>query len=307
MDLVAIAVSFLLATCATPALAALARRRGWTDLVPASERERKPRRTPVPTVGGAAVLLAILALHFVWRDQAPPLGACFAAFLLGSIDDRRPGGLRPHVKLLGQGLVALVLGWELGARGLDWVVLGAWVVVGQNALNTFDNADGAASVTAALGLSARHPLCAAVLGFLPWNLRRARGSDGPWAYLGDAGSHLLGTLLALDPVGRLALVIPILDLGRLSVLRLRLGARPWQGDRRHLAHRLAASGLGPVGVAGVLGAMQLPVAAVALGLIGPQLAFGILLFAFACALVLTPPVDGAGNSLDVHQKLEIGS
>jgi hypothetical protein len=45
---------------------------------------------------------------------------------------------------------------------------------------------------------------------------------------------------------------------RLAFVREALGRKPWQGDRRHLAHRLELLGLGPVAVAGCLAGLLLP-------------------------------------------------
>ena len=86
-----------------------------------------------------------------------------------------------------------------------------------------------------------------------------------WSVL--CGGLALGTLV-LVMVGGLAsslavglpragalmplLVLPLLDLGRLCVLRVRQGRRPWDGDRLHLAHELERRGLGVLAVLGVL-------------------------------------------------------
>jgi UDP-GlcNAc:undecaprenyl-phosphate GlcNAc-1-phosphate transferase len=188
------------------------------------------------------------------------------------------------------------LAW--GALAL--IVLGA--VLAQNALNTFDNADGAATSLAALGLCLPAPLFAApLLAFLPFNLRR-RGS--PSAYLGDAGSHLVGMLVLLTPAAWPVLALPLLDLSRLSVVRLRRGQMPWVGDRRHLAHRLAALGLGPLAVVRVLLGLALP--AVLTGWVsrtgapGPAVALGVLAtgLLFRRAVRATPePVEPAPSPL----------
>ena len=55
-------------------------------------------------------------------------------------------------------------------EGWLWV---AGAVVAQNALNTYDNADGAATALSALGLAAAGAVAggAACIGFLPFNLR----------------------------------------------------------------------------------------------------------------------------------------
>jgi UDP-GlcNAc:undecaprenyl-phosphate GlcNAc-1-phosphate transferase len=97
-------------------------------------------------------------------------------------------------------------------------------------------------------------MCGALVGFLPWNFPNAR------AFLGDAGSHLVGYLLAVmailphfytkqnpRPLAVLApllvLAIPLLDLAQVSLFRT-LNKKPfWIGDTNHLSHRLARAGL----------------------------------------------------------------
>ncbi|MDF1729837.1 MAG: hypothetical protein P1U53_19035, partial [Sulfitobacter sp.] len=89
------------------------------------------------------------------------------------------------------------------------------------------------------------------LGFLPWNLlllRKDKESSGPgvpWAYLGDAGSHLAGILMVWYEPARPLLLLPLLDLARVAWLRILAGERFWVGDRRHLGHRLLDVGLVP--------------------------------------------------------------
>jgi len=97
-------------------------------------------------------------------------------------------------------------------------------------------------------------MCGALVGFLPWNFPIAR------AFLGDAGSHLVGYLLAVMAIlphfytrqepHRLAvltpllvLALPLLDLAQVSLFRL-LNHQPfWIGDTNHLSHRLTRAGL----------------------------------------------------------------
>jgi UDP-GlcNAc:undecaprenyl-phosphate GlcNAc-1-phosphate transferase len=99
-------------------------------------------------------------------------------------------------------------------------------------------------------------MCGALLGFLPWNFPNAR------AFLGDAGSHLVGYLLAvmailphfytrlhprplavLSPL--LVLAVPLADLAGIVVLRT-VNRKPfWIGDTNHLSHRLVRMGFSP--------------------------------------------------------------
>ena len=260
------AVGALVALAATAPLARLARSLGWQDAPGPADQERKLQARPVPVVGGAAVLLGMISLSIV--GEGGPLGQpvfvdphtgvkvegatiwppLLAAFLLGLVDDLRPGGLMAPLKVAGQVLVGAVVG--LCAFPGDLASLAACLVVvplALNVWNTFDNADGAATGVGALCLySVGSPAFGPLLGFLPWNLRGRRGAA---AYLGDSGSHLLGCLILLHPAAWPLMALPAMDLVRVSYLRIRAGQAPWRGDRRHLAHRLEAQGRSPLFVA----------------------------------------------------------
>lgn len=293
-------VGAAIAVVTTHLLARQALERGWVDRREGAE-ERKPRRSPVPLVGGAALLVALL----VWDlagGRGLPWPALLTAFGVGLVDDLVPGGLPPRAKLMGQCAAALVLAlfpFGAGVDGvLDRLALMVVAVVAMNAVNTFDNADGAA---ATLGLAALWPVPGprgALLGFLPFNLllrRRGAGAERPpWAMLGDSGSHLVGLLIAATPGAEPFLLLPLLDLGRLAIVRERHGRRPWEGDRRHLAHRLEALGLGPLLVVACLAGILLPTWLAALIGAGAELVplgmFGTTALYFL-ALYFTPDPD----------------
>ena len=295
---------------AATALAALfgagvARRLGWIDRREGALAARKPRREPVALVGGAAILAGLAA--GAWTAgalgrpvPALPVPALVGAFLLGLADDRLPRGLRPAAKLAGQIGVGLLLALEADSFP-ERALLASLAVVAMNAINTFDNADGAATALAALALSTSPVTGAATAGFLPANLgfrdglggrRDTRGRRLPLAYLGDSGAHVLGVLVAWHPLARPALVLPLLDLARLSASRWRRGSRPWVGDRRHLAHRLEAAGLGPATVAAtcaLLGAPPLVGAWLAAGSAwGLGLGAAVTVLGFTLAVLATP-------------------
>jgi UDP-GlcNAc:undecaprenyl-phosphate GlcNAc-1-phosphate transferase len=96
-------------------------------------------------------------------------------------------------------------------------------------------------------------VCGALLGFLPHNFPKAT------AFLGDAGSHLVGYLLAvmailphfynrqnprpwavLTPL--LVLAVPLADLIWVVILRWHMGKPFYIGDNNHLSHRLVRRG-----------------------------------------------------------------
>ena len=118
---------------------------------------------------------------------------------------------------LAAGLWALGLGWDLGLGGaVDLIVTAAWIVAVVNAINLFDNMDGASSTmalvvaggVAGLGVVRSDPWLAAAgaalagscVGFLPHNLAR----PGARIFLGDGGSMPLGfSIAALVMIGPL--------------------------------------------------------------------------------------------------------
>jgi len=288
-------VGVLAALALTPLFARLARRFAWTDRATAVDGARKLQARPVPAIGGLVVLvglvgtwgtLALVGGHWdasiaPWIDPRAGAASLVLAFAAGALDDRVRGGLRARSKLALQGLAALPAAVSLTAYRLGEgsslelaLALGAALIAGalvaQNAFNTFDNADGATTALGVLALAFHAPVFAGPLvGFLPWNLNartRSRGQAAdagatPTAYLGDGGSHLLGMLILLVPAAWPALALPLADLARLAVRRWRVGSRPWIGDRRHLAHRLAHAGLGRIAVCAALLTVALPAVA----------------------------------------------
>ncbi len=287
----------VLAPAAVTALAALvatraAHRWGWID---GGRGAHKLGQPAWPLSGGPALFAGLVALWIgveaLGRAHAPfvpgrglaalvgsstsfdvtlwPFGAVAMAFLVGCLDDGLEDGLTPLLKLLGQAACGFVLATPMLLAApaelesyLATLALMALAVVALNCVNTFDNADGAALTIGVLGLAlSATPFAAALAAFAPFNLRRDGAS--PWrrkAILGDSGSHVLGALILITPAAWPVLLVPALDLARLCVARARLGIAPWEGDRRHLAHRLARLGLSPLRVALVLAAISMPVA-----------------------------------------------
>jgi UDP-GlcNAc:undecaprenyl-phosphate GlcNAc-1-phosphate transferase len=261
-------------------LARLARRARLGDEPRGAEAARKRQRRAVPCVGGLAILGAlVLAPGVPWRPEGwAPLGRLWpatpvvvvslvAALAVGLWDDHRPLG--PASKAITTLLALAPMGLAMGLRSgtpsgwtlaVGWT-LGAWSAA--HVLNTWDNADGALVGLALLGFLPVLPgVSAACAGFLPLNLDAQRPANraarAPTAYLGDGGSFALGFLVAASPQAWGIVWLPALDLLRLAVVRWSGGSRPWIGDRRHLAHRLEARGLGRPQVALVLVALSAP-------------------------------------------------
>ncbi|MFH1329690.1 MAG: undecaprenyl/decaprenyl-phosphate alpha-N-acetylglucosaminyl 1-phosphate transferase [Actinomycetota bacterium] len=238
------------------------------------------RADAVPLAGGVSMAAGFAVAAVASGRGLPGAGAVLAAvgvaLAVGLADDLHP--LPAWVKLAGQagaGAVLAALGVRLalpGPEALAWVATIAWVVVVANAVNLFDNFDGAAAgaaLVAALALALwwglgtgptalAAALAGAAAGFLLWNAPPAR------IFMGDAGSHFLGAALAgltLLDAGRagtagpapwalavlvpvVLLAVPLFDTALVAVERRRHRRPVSVGGRDHTAHRLAGLGLG---------------------------------------------------------------
>ena len=241
--------------------------------------ERRSHTVPTPRGAGVAIVLAMLVALVALIVRLPAelvvlAGAAMGLVLvaaIGWIDDHRP--LSPWSRLAVHALAAgwLAAGfWLSGSSGAHAGLVFAVALVLVNAWNFMDGIDAIAAgqavvVVAALVLLAPLALpvllglafVAATLGFLPFNLPRAR------AFLGDVGSGSLGYLVAMfaglatreAPVGAWALVVlplaPFLvDTGLTLATRMLRGERWWEPHVTH-AYQYAARRFshGPVAVA----------------------------------------------------------
>ncbi|MBE3068743.1 MAG: undecaprenyl/decaprenyl-phosphate alpha-N-acetylglucosaminyl 1-phosphate transferase, partial [Planctomycetes bacterium] len=220
-------------------------------------------------------------------------------FIIGLVDDRY--ALRALPKLLLELAAAAIVVVGLGLRATVWLTVpGAaevasilWVVAVVNAFNMLDHADGLAAavgMVAMLALAAGQMLvgewfvaalamatAGALAGFLLYNFPPAK------LFMGDAGSHLVGYLLATLAMAaryyvpergatRLAvlvplavLAVPLFDMVCVLASRVGRGACPVTGDATsHLGHRMLARGTRPAvvvvfaaGVAAATGAASM--------------------------------------------------
>lgn len=262
-------------------------------------RGQRWRSDAVPLAGGIAMCVgygvAVAAFARSATGVWAVLGAAATALVVGLADDLRP--LPPVVKLAGQvgaGVVLAAAGVRLALPGPEpvaWAATVLWVVVAANAVNVFDNVDGAAGAGSLIGAATLWawwgigagsvPLASAlagtVAGFLVFNLPPAR------VFMGDAGSHFLGTALAgltiLDagragsggpvPAALVVLVpfvllaVPLFDSALVVVERRRHGRPITAGGRDHTSHRLLVLGLGLGPVVVLLSGLALLAAGVA--------------------------------------------
>ncbi|MFZ5392349.1 MAG: glycosyltransferase family 4 protein [Patescibacteria group bacterium] len=141
-------------------------------------------------------------------------------------------------------------------------------------------------------------MVAALLGFLPYNLPSAS------IFLGDAGSMMLGYLLAVlsilsgGKVATLVLVlgVVILDTFLVVISRIRSGKKIWSADRLHMHHRLLDRGIkhwqilfGYYGVSLVLGLSAVLVPSSIFKLV-IWFIFIIIFFIFSYLLMVTKKV-----------------
>jgi UDP-GlcNAc:undecaprenyl-phosphate GlcNAc-1-phosphate transferase len=258
-----------------------------------------------------AVMVALVVILPASRVAAVMILGVAASFALGLLDDFRR--MAPSTKLAGQAIIAAGLFFGgvrveiISFEPVAFVLTVLWVVGLMNAVNLMDNMDGlAAGITAIASVAlaiAAYPdnvpvvlislvTAGAAIGFLVHNFSPAR------IFMGDAGSQMLGFLLAsaailhtatgaanvglavLAPLAVLAL--PIFDTALVTASRRLAGRSISQGGRDHTSHRLAALGLSDRGVVLFLYVIAASLAGVALvaeavsGLVFPLFALAVV-------------------------------
>ena len=243
----------------------------------------KPHARPVAYLGGVAVFCGVLATTIGSAHPAVLLPLALA-LVLGLLDDVTSLPALPRLVVeLG---IGVSVAWVTGADGPVQGACVALVTVALvNAVNMVDGIDGLAlgiCAVAGLGFTLAVPgswigfaaaLTGATAALLPFNRPPAR------IYLGDAGSYLLGTALAVlagvswsaTGSGPELLVVvalvgyPWVELAG-TVGRRLLTRRPlFGGDRDHVYDRMERAGIGKARVTGVLVAGQVVVAGLAVG------------------------------------------
>jgi UDP-GlcNAc:undecaprenyl-phosphate/decaprenyl-phosphate GlcNAc-1-phosphate transferase len=272
--LVAAAISFAV----TPLTARFARRLGVVH----EPRDRDLHDEPTPGLGGLAILVAAVAAALIFlpgdAETRGIVGGLLAAALVGALDDLYD--LPPLVKLAGQVAAAAIPVasgvWvenvtlpfvdplDLGDWGRPLTLLG--MVAVMNVVNFTDGVDGlaagvctiAAATFAIIALSldrdAAGVLAAltagAAVGFLWHNFHPAS------IFMGDAGSNLLGLLLACVAVQGVLktaavvalffplviLAVPALDATFVVAKRIKYKRPVYSADRWHFHHRFANIG-----------------------------------------------------------------
>ena len=257
--------------------------------------QRKQHHGDVPLVGGLAIFIGMAAGAACYGQfqgfEMILLGTAAVLVLLGALDDRFDLSVRD--RLLIQTIVILtviassgvyihtlgrIFGHEvtLGWFGVPVTVVAVIGLV--NAFNMMDGIDGLAGSLALVSIAAiilfADPsplhgviallvvLAAASLPYLVAN----QGFMGGKIFLGDAGSMLIGYLLAwalismsqtpgtqLSPVNVLwCVALPVFDTFAVMYRRMRQGRSPFKPDRGHIHHILLGLGLAPRATLAVL-------------------------------------------------------
>ncbi len=269
---VVVVTSFAVALLATPICIRLARRSGTLD----HAGPLKPQTEAVPYLGGLAVFVGLVV--GIAPHRASSLIPLAGALVVGLADDRRD--LAPGLRLVAEVAIGVCVALTQPVHVAGWVgapliIVGTVLLI--NGVNLLDGLDTlAAGVTTAAGLgfalvvtgTARLiavSLIASLLAFLWFNRPPAR------IYLGDGGSYLLGTSLAVllttawaPGVGTatglisLALVaIPVAELTCAMIRRARSRQSLTTGDRQHPYDRLVARGWPRMAASGVYIGMEL--------------------------------------------------
>lgn len=278
----------LVATC-TSAIAIVVVRRFAISLgLVDHPDQRKQHVGVVPLVGGLAILMGVLAGAACYGQfhgfEKTLLGTAVVLALLGALDDRFDLSVRD--RLLTQTIVILaviattgvyihtlgrIFGHEVtfGVLGPPLTVIAVIGLV--NAFNMMDGIDGLAGSLALVSIAAivlfagPTPLHGVIMllallatASLPYLLANL-GFMGGKIFLGDAGSMLIGYLLAwalirmsqipqthLSPVDVLwCVALPVFDTLAVMYRRMRQGRSPFKPDRGHIHHILMGAGLGP--------------------------------------------------------------
>lgn len=276
--LIAVAIVSLLAPAV---LKPLLTRMGVVDI----PNMRSSHTIPVIRGGGLAPLLAvavgyaILLPHFETKDGfgilVCILGVSAASGLLGWLEDYE--GLPVLVRAgfqLGIGLGGTFAVLAMSDEGWWMLPLYGIGIAGYiNVANFMDGVNGISGLHGAvvgityatIGILLEMPwltssggiIALAFVGFLPWNLVRAR------LFLGDVGSYLLGGGLAIIAVSALVRGAPLVAIiGPLAIYladstitlarRVVRGEKWFQAHRTHVYQRLTALGLSHLQVAAIV-------------------------------------------------------
>lgn len=282
-----ILVDCLLATC-TSAIAIVVLRRyailfGLVD----HPNKRKQHIGKVPLVGGLAIFMGVTVGaacygQFHWFEKSI-ISTAFLLTLIGALDDRFDLSVRGRLLIQAASVITVIaisgvyihtlgnlFGHEINLEWLGPPVTIIAIIGLVNAFNMMDGIDGLAGSLELVSIAAiamysgtgalRSSLILLILlgtASVPY-LMANLGIIGNKIFLGDAGSMLIGYLLAwtlihmsqtpdahLSPVDVLWCVgLPVSDTLVVMCRRMSQGKSPFKPDRGHIHHILLRAGLG---------------------------------------------------------------
>ncbi len=271
--MIAFVVAFAVAVLGTPMVIAALHRWEMLDV----PNQRSLHEQPVPRGGGIAVALATCVGAIAAGADSEAITALIVGALVlgiaGLLDDRLqlPAAPRLAVQVVIPLVAAVAVLDGSGPRLVVAIVVAVVASAGYvNAFNFMDGINGISGLQAVVGggflaLLGRHAglsslelagwaVVGASIGFLPYNVRRAR------IFLGDVGSYFLGfwlaglALLNVDAgVPATVTVAPfllyLLDTSTVIVRRARRGDPLTEAHREHAYQRLIRSGWSHLAVA----------------------------------------------------------
>ena len=300
--LLAFVVAAVVTLVLTPVAARIARRIGAM----ATPRERDLHDRPTPRLGGLAILFGVLAAGALFLPNTQEvrgilLGAAMIT-AIGALDDIFD--LAAPIKLAGQFAAALIpVESNVSVENFTFPFIGAvdlgslagpvtliGIVAVMNVVNFTDGVDGLAAGVCTIAAATFAVIClsldrdeagilaaltaGAAVGFLYHNFYPAS------IFMGDAGSNLLGLLLACIAIQGvlktaavvalffplMILAVPILDTGFVVAKRLKYRRPVYSPDNWHFHHRFRNIGFSQRRTVLYLYAWTMSLAALALAL-----------------------------------------
>ena len=285
LSFILMGIAFLVSTFAYPFVLAFARKHNFVD----NPSARKLQRVPVPVMGGTVVFIGFIVAVAVGMIIVPntnvliAMALLFVMYAIGVWDDLRDisPSFRFVMELLIVWLMILLLGIEIndlhGLWGVtdipDVVSVPLSLVAGvgiMNAINLIDGVDGFCSTFCAMacamfavifylvGDMAMYTMALIGIGaVIPFFFHNVFGKTSKM-FMGDGGSLMLGTLLAmfmfrtlsadapsavfedmglcLPALALAILAVPVFDTLKVMIFRVVRKQSPFHPDKTHLHH-----------------------------------------------------------------------
>lgn len=280
--LITFLIAFIVSLVLTPCFRFIAKK---FDIYDRPTSAVKTHKESVPYLGGIAIwsgwVISLIAIRFITDFPTGTLNnlrsviiGSFLLLLLGLCDDIKKGGLGFKFKFLIQiiACVIVVVLFDIRINFIENYTLSVllsifWIIGLSNAFNLIDIMDGLSCGTAAISAFfffiialpsemiyvnfCAIALCAACLGFIPFNLSKSKK-----IFMGDTGSLSIGFILATIAMGTsytkinpiavfaplLILAVPIYETTFVSIIRILKGKNPFLGSKDHFPLRLEKMG-----------------------------------------------------------------